>query len=119
MSTDTQLNRAQFVVSASHAFFVTMQGAMGLSEIEDFAQKVEARAHAASQNATKEIGGDERRLTDHAANMRSISAHIIFLRDGCVPALKIDKESPTIRSHAISAVAYIHASLQALEMDMY
>lgn len=123
MSTEASrsgISRARFVLEASQVFVTAMGPTLKLADLENFAQKVEARAHAASAQATRELmAGTEGQLTEHAANVRSISAHIMLLKNGCVPALKIDKDSPTIFIMAVEAMAYLNSSLQAMENGIY
>ena len=62
-----------------------------------------------------DIKGDVQHLTDHAARMRAIAARIVLLRDGYVPALKIDQKNNAMRDSALQIMAYLMAQFEALD----
>lgn len=93
-----------------------------IEQIEEFAQGAEEHAHTASHEMTKFINekhSDDRDwLTSHADHVRRLSAKIVLLRDGLVPALKIDKENPVLRLEAVRTMGYIRADIEAMECYM-
>jgi hypothetical protein len=115
-------SRDEFVSQSTEVFARIMvgelSGAEGLKRLEKFAKDAENMASHLSQGATQEVMGDENKLTEHANYMRSISAHIILLRDGLLPALKI-YESQAMRSQAIWTMSYIRSHCQAMEAGIY
>ena len=116
-------SRDQIVKEQTKFFMETMkdefEGREGLARLEAFAQDADRIAHLHSQEATAVVKDDEDRLTRHADYMRNVSAHIVLLRDGLVPALKIYPDSPTMRLQAVGVMAFIKAHFFAMESGNY
>jgi hypothetical protein len=116
-------SRDQIVTEQTKSFAQLMQdefsGPTGIERLELFAKDAERIAHKHSKDATAAVKDDEDRLTRHADYMRTVSAHIVLLRDGLVPALKIYPESPTFRTQAIWTLSFIKAHFFAMETGNY
>ncbi|OGG55248.1 hypothetical protein A3D62_01540 [Candidatus Kaiserbacteria bacterium RIFCSPHIGHO2_02_FULL_49_11] len=107
-------NRIAYVARSASAFAAMMLNNLTIEELEAFANHAEVTAHEKSREMTEALGDDEMALTSHAAHMRSLAAKIVLLRDGLVPALKIDKDNSSLRNDAVRAMGYIRAEFEAM-----
>lgn len=110
--------RLDHVCKSTHIWALTMIDKLSIEHVETFAKTAEKLAHDRSREYTQGIKDDEMALTEHAALMRTTSAKIVLLRDGIVPAWKIDKESPNLRQLAVETMGWIHADCQAMEIGL-
>lgn len=111
------MRRLDYVSVNTRLWISLTHKVLKIEEIERFAATAEEIAHERSRELTdfiKEQGGDLEWLTDHAACMRTLSAKIVLLRGGLVPALKIDKDNPVLRMDAVGAMGYIRSDLEAM-----
>lgn len=95
------------------------QGTEGIKLLEAFAGSAEDIAHRHSRQAQEALKEDEGRLSNHANHMRAVSAYIVLLRGGQVPALKIHPDSHEIREQAIWSMNFIRAHFFAMECGHY
>lgn len=114
-----KMSREEFVLRISEANFAGMidevLGARGSIVLEDFAKHAESRARALSREYSRVFVGNEAVLTKHANHSRTISANILLLRDGYVPAIKIDLDNTRMRTEACRIMAYLYIQFQAME----
>lgn len=110
------LSRVKFVQDRQR-FYGHMAHEVTSADLERFAKEAEEVAHGQSREMTDYLKAENvGALTTHAAHVRTLSAHIILLRDGLVPALRIDSDNPTIRNQAVSVMFYIKAEFDAMTL---
>lgn len=107
-------SRFSYVVENSSQFVATMLGRVPFEQMERFAAEADQLAHRQSRGMTHEFRSDESILTDHAARMKTLAATIRLLRDGLVPALRIDRDNPALWMQAVEAMGYIRADCEAM-----
>jgi hypothetical protein len=89
-----------------------------ISHFETYVQSARRVVDYLGPKGTKRYIKDEHALAEHAATLRSIGAQLIFIEGGCVPALKIHAESPSIRLAAAEAVGYVESQLKMLAYQL-
>lgn len=109
------MSRLLYVAQATDIWIRTMENMLSIANLEAFAKNAEAVAHEKSREYTKHCKRDEMLLTSHADMMRKTSAKIVLLRDGLIPALKIDRDNVQLRMDAVSAMGWIHADFVAMD----
>ena len=109
------MSRIVYVAQNTAIWIQVMENELTVEELDAFANGAEQTAHEKSREMQKLIKDDANWLTSHAACMRTTSAKIVLLRDGLVPALKIDKDNPRLRLEAVAAMGYIRADFEAME----
>ncbi len=111
--------RIMHVHKSAEVFVRTMLGQLTLEHIEKFAKTAEEAAHIKGRQFVQflksEQDSTESALTEHAAHMRTLAAQIILLRDGFVPALKVDKDSHPMMIQAVSIMGFIRAEFEAMD----
>ncbi len=104
-----------FVEMVQNDFFSDPK--VGISKLAVYADNAEQLLKDASremQDFIKEkFENDETLLTAHAARMRSAGANILLLKQGVVPALKIDHDNPKFRAIGLQIFGYIRAEIEA------
>ena len=119
-SAATFADRAEHVHKVARVYATTLQreifGPKGIELLEDFAKKAEDLAHTKSRELQAHLSKAGRDLTNHAAHMRSVAAHIVLLRDGLVPAIKIDKDNEMHRANALASMTFLLAQFQAMDI---
>ena len=117
-STPTQ-GRTMHVHRSAQVFVRTMLGQLTLEHIEKFAKTAEEAAHIKGRKFVEFLKSEqdltEKTLTDHAAHMRTLAAQIILLRDGFIPALRVDKDSQAMMIQAVSIMGFIRAEFEAMD----
>ena len=113
------------VLSTTSVFISETQGDFwknfnkAIAQVENFANSAEDRLLNASREMhmfiKRKFDNDQDLLTKHAARMRTAGANVRFLKDGCIPALKIDRDNPKFRHLALESFAYIRAEIEATE----
>jgi hypothetical protein len=109
------IGRAEFVRGQVLMFTQYAIAELSIDHFRNFAQSCEKLAHHASRIMTAHLGDDVNALTDHAARVRTLSAHVVLLRDGLVPALEIDWDNQNLRQQAAYSMGLIRAECAAME----
>ena len=110
------ISRAQYVAMSANIFSMAAASELTLKDLEEFANGAEETASERDREVTEYLIDDEHALTNHAAHIRTLVAKIVFLRDGLVPALKIDWHNPTFRMLAVQSMGYIRAEFEAMTL---
>lgn len=93
----------------------------GMAGVAVFVAAIETTFKELDHETTGRIRDDklgEAVLVRHAARMRTIGANIVLLRDGVVPALKIDSDNPKLRSVLLNCKALLWAEQQVMKMGI-
>ncbi len=112
------MSRLVYVAQNTKVWLSVMENEISIEELEVFAKGAEETAHEKSREMTEHIKDDVDWLTDHANLMRTLSAKIVLLRDGLIPALKIDSDNRLLRIDAVGAMGWIRADFEAMECRM-
>lgn len=112
------MSRIDYVALNTKLWVEMTLDVLSMDDLETFAKNAETRAHEKSRAMTAELKDDIESLTTHAAYMRTLSAKIVLLRDGLIPALKIDKDNPILRRDAVAAMGWIRADFEAMDCLM-
>lgn len=113
-STTALMSRAQYVVVSTDLFMEALANKLSLKDLEEFANGAEKMVREMDHEMTEYLMGDEDALTNHAVHVRILAGKIVLLRDGLVPALRIDQNNPVIRMFAIRSMGYIRAECEAM-----
>ena len=111
------LHRVKFVQDRQRFYLEGIGGEITFHDLAEFSAAAEEMAHESSREMTdyvKDKGTDA--LTTHAAHVRTLSANIVLLRDGLVPALRIDAGNPVLRKQAVSIFCYIKSEFDAMKL---
>ena len=108
-------NANLFVEMTQHGYWKDSRNT--IAELDAYA----SAAHAQLKDASREMqafikskfNNDEDLLTKHADRMRTAGANIILLKDGLVPALKVDPTNPKFRILALQIFGYLRAEIEA------
>lgn len=113
----------QYVLTNTNLFFEMVHDEFfndpkqGIEQLETYANHAKQLLNDASremQDFIKEkFENDTDLLTKHADRMRTAGANVLLLRDGLVPALKVDKDNPKFRALALQTFGYIRAEVEA------
>ncbi|HUD02582.1 MAG TPA: hypothetical protein VMR46_00990 [Candidatus Paceibacterota bacterium] len=107
-------SRELFVADRATFLADTMGPSLTIEMMEKFANSAEKVAHEKSREMSEHFKDDEMALTRHADHMRTVAAKIKLLRDGLVPALKIDRNSHVLRLQAVQAMTFVTAEFEAM-----
>lgn len=112
------LSKVAFAAGFEVAMKQEILGPQGIEELESFANRAEPAAHALSRELTNKLKDDEYALARHADHMRSMAANILLLRDGYVPALRVDRENLVMRLRALEVMANVYAHFQTIGLAL-
>ncbi len=117
------VNHEKHVITNTNLFVEMTQGDFwhnfdkAIAQLEAFANSAQAQLEDASRGMhsfiKQKFSNDQDLLTNHAARMRTAGANVRFLKDGCVPALKLDRDNPKFRLLALQAFGYLRAEIEA------
>lgn len=89
----------------------------GITQLDNYANNAKQLLKDASREMQdfikKKFENDETLLTKHAARMRTAGANILLLKQGVVPALKIDQDNPKFRMIGLQIFGYVRAEIEA------
>ena len=110
----TRTSRVQYVAMSANLFLVAMAGVLTIEDLEDFSNAAEANVEEKDREMFDYIKDDLTALTNHASSMRTVVAKIVLLREGLIPALKIDRNNLVLRLQAVQAMGFIRAECEAM-----
>jgi hypothetical protein len=107
--------RVRQVEEHANAFIGEYWDDLGLSDLEDFAAKIEARVAALDQTMLQNLKG-ETALSEHAEHMALIEDEIFLLQKKYLPELRKDQHNDAVRIRAIGTAGFLEGECKFMRL---